>query len=198
MHGFICFVLFSMLAAMEPIQGIEIDVDDNCFFVEPLRAIGEDAAPDRRVGRGTKRDAGGLAPVVGRSMPPKPGPKSLNSTLASMRSAAEAVDSQLELTRTVCVQLHWGRLLTSRQATAAGAPQRQQPLKELGSCRQSGQPVTAMKQLPRKFRFTGQWSVTISASRHFKCTRKSPALNTILSTSSTESQRSCGIFCCKT
>ena len=94
MHGCVCFVLFSMLAAMEPIQGIEIDVDDNCFFVEPLRAIGEDAAPDRRVGRGTKRDAGGLAPVVGRSMPPKPGPKSLTSTLASMRSAAEAVDSQ--------------------------------------------------------------------------------------------------------
>lgn len=85
-----------MLAHMEPNREAEgdVEVDDSCFFVEPLSAGGEDATPDRKVRPGRKRGAGGLTPVVGRSMPPKPGPTSLTATLASMRSAAEAVDNK--------------------------------------------------------------------------------------------------------
>lgn len=94
-----------MLAQSEPSRGAEVEiyVDDNVFFAEPLSAGGEDAAPDRKGRPGKKRNAGGLTPAQGRSMPLRPGPKSLTETLASMRPAADAVDSRA---RSAGVDLH--------------------------------------------------------------------------------------------
>lgn len=143
----------------------EIDIDDSSFFTEASAAIGRDAAPDRRDVRGKKRtasraSAGGLAPVGKKITSSKPGPKTLEAALSSMRSAAEAVDSQA---LSAGVDLHRSRSTTLGQVThvtttysgigtaEAGVAEGFRQLREIAVAR----PSSSCIQAPARIQFHG-------------------------------------------